>query len=46
MVGVSKATATRDLVELARKGLIEKIGVTGRGTSYKIKGLIKGSKGS
>lgn len=46
MVGVSKATATRDLVELAKKGLIVRIGITGRGTSYKIKGLIKGSKGS
>lgn len=48
MAGVSKATATRDLIELSRKKIIEKIGVTGRGTVYHLKGkgLIKGSKGS
>ena len=46
MCGVSKATATRDFVDLSKKGLIVKVGITGRGTSYKIKGLIKGSKDS
>lgn len=45
MAGVSKATATRDLIELSRKEIIEKTGVTGRGTVYylKVKGIIKGS---
>jgi predicted HTH transcriptional regulator len=48
MAKVSKATATRDLMELSQKGIIEKTGVTGRGTIYHLKGkgLIKGSKGS
>jgi ATP-dependent DNA helicase RecG len=48
MAKVSKATATRDLMELSKKGIIEKTGVTGRGTIYHLKGkgLIKGSKGS
>ena len=41
---VSKATATRDLTELVEKyKLLEKIGETGIGTYYKLKGLKKGS---
>jgi len=35
---VSKPTATRDLEDLTRKSVLEKIGVTGKGTFYKIKG--------
>jgi len=45
MFGVSKPTASRDLDELVRKGVLEKIGTTGKGTHYVFdrKGLIKGS---
>ena len=48
MTKVSKPTATRDFALLSEKQIVEKIGITGRGTSYtlKKKGLIKGSKGS
>ena len=48
MFGVSKPTASRDLDELVRKGVLEKVGTTGKGTHYVFdrKGLIKGSKGS
>ena len=47
-VTVSKPTASRDLDELSKKGVFEKVGTTGRGTHYVqgMKGLIKGSKGS
>lgn len=46
--GVSKATASRHLEALVRKGMLEKIGKTGKGTFYVFnkKGLTKGSKGS
>ena len=46
--GVSKPTATRDLEDMVRKGVLEKIGTTGKGTHYILdrKGLTKGSKGS
>jgi ATP-dependent DNA helicase RecG len=46
--GVSKPTASRDLDDLLRKGILEKIGTTGKGTYYILdrKGLTKGSKGS
>ena len=37
IAGISKPTATRDLAELVRKGIIEKIGITGRGTIYRLK---------
>jgi ATP-dependent DNA helicase RecG len=37
LFGVSEATATRDLKELVKKGIFEKIGVTGKGTYYKLK---------
>jgi len=40
---VSKATATRYLGELEGK-LIEKVGTTGVGTGYVLKGLMKGSR--
>jgi len=45
---VSKATATRHLEALARKGVIQRIGTTGKGTYYELskRGLTKGSKGS
>jgi hypothetical protein len=46
--GVSKPTASRDLEDMVRKGVLEKIGTTGKGTHYIFdrKGLTKGSKGS
>jgi len=44
---VSKPTASRDLDDLARKGVLERFGTTGKGTYYVVssKGLTKGSKG-
>ena len=46
--GVSKPTASRDLEDMVRKGVLERIGTTGKGTYYILsrKGLTKGSKGS
>jgi predicted HTH transcriptional regulator len=46
--GVSKPTATRHLNFLAKKGILQRVGTTGKGTYYILekKGLIKGSKGS
>ena len=46
--GISKPTATRDLEGLRRKGVLVKVGRTGKGTHYvlNLKGLTKGSKGS
>lgn len=46
--GVSKPTASRHLEALVDKGIIQKVGTTGKGTYYalKKKGLINGSKGS
>jgi len=46
--GVSKPTASRHLDLLTKKGILQRIGSTGKGTYYilKKKGLIKGSKGS
>ena len=46
---VSKPTATRDLEDLAAKNIFKRVGITGKGTYYKLKnfnGLTKGSKGS
>lgn len=45
---VSKPTASRHLDLLAGKGVLIKVGTTGKGTYYVLsrKGLIKGSKGS
>jgi len=47
-MGVSKPTASKDLDTLLTKGVLEKIGTTGKGTHYILsrKGLIKGSQGS
>ncbi len=36
--GVSKPTASRELDSLVRKGILERVGVTGRGTYYVLKG--------
>ena len=45
-VTVSKRTAHRDLSELVQKGLLNKVGTTGKGTFYKLsKGAVKGPKG-
>jgi ATP-dependent DNA helicase RecG len=42
----SKRTATRDLDDLVAKGLLEKVGTTGKGVHYRLgKGAIKGPKG-
>lgn len=42
----SKRTASRDLDEMAAKGIVEKVGTTGRGVRYRIgKGAVKGPKG-
>jgi len=45
---VSKPTASRDLEDMVRKGVLVKTGTTGKGTYYAIdrKGLTKGSKDS
>jgi ATP-dependent DNA helicase RecG len=40
--GVSKPTASRELSVLIKKGIIERLGRTGRGTIY----VLKGSNGS
>jgi len=43
---VAKRTASRDLNELMKKGVLEKIGTTGKGVQYRlVKGAIKGPKG-
>lgn len=42
----SKRTASRDLDELMEKGIIEKVGTTGKGVYYHLaKGATKGPKG-
>lgn len=45
---VSKPTASRDLEDMVKKGILRKVGTTGKGTHYVIarKGITKGSKGS
>lgn len=46
LLGVAKRTAHRDLMALVEKGILEKVGITGKGTVYMIrKGAIKGPKG-
>ncbi len=43
---VAKRTASRDLDELITKGIIKKVGTTGKGVYYCLtKGAIKGPKG-
>lgn len=48
MFNVAKPTASRDLEDLFKKKIFQKVGTTGKGTYYTLssKGLIKGSKGS
>jgi predicted HTH transcriptional regulator len=46
LVGAAKRTAHRDLIELTRKGVLQRIGKTGKGTYYVLrKGATKGPKG-
>jgi len=46
LLGVAKRTAHRDLAELVAKGILKKLGTTGKGTSYVLrKGAIKGPNG-
>lgn len=45
MVGISKRQATNDLNDLEKKKVLERIGKTGRGTYYSLRG-IKGAKGA
>jgi len=42
---VSKRTASMDLSELGTKGLLERVGTTGKGTYYRLKEEEKGRKG-
>jgi len=47
---VSRQTATRELSDIAQKGIFKQIGITGKGTFYKLtqtphKGLTNASKG-
>jgi ATP-dependent DNA helicase RecG len=42
LLQVSKRTASDDLAELERRGLFERVGVTGRGTYFRLKGAAKG----
>lgn len=45
-LGVAKRTAHRDLTDLVKKTILEKIGTTGKGTVYVLrKGATKGPKG-
>ena len=47
LLGVAKRTAHRDLMGLVEKGILEKVGTTGKGTIYVLrKGATKGSMGS
>ena len=46
LFGVAKRTAHRDLMDLVKKGILEKTGTTGKGTAYVLrKGATKGPKG-
>jgi ATP-dependent DNA helicase RecG len=46
LVGVSKRTASRDLDNLVQMGILERVGETGKGTRYVLKGSERGPKGS
>jgi hypothetical protein len=48
LTGAIKKTTSRDLDDLTQKGILTKVGVTGRGTYYCLarKGDIKGTKGT
>jgi predicted HTH transcriptional regulator len=41
---LAKRTASKDLEELLEKDIIQKTGITGRGTVYTLKGAIKGTR--
>jgi len=43
LMGVAKRTAHRDLIDLVKKGVLEKIGKTGKGTAYVLR---KGAVGN
>ncbi len=45
LVGVSKRTASRDLEALVQLGLMERVGATGKGTHYVLKGPQRGQRG-
>jgi ATP-dependent DNA helicase RecG len=45
LLQVSKRTASDNLAELERRGLFERVGVTGPGTYYRLKGAAKGQMG-
>jgi predicted HTH transcriptional regulator len=46
LLGVAKRTAHRDLMDLVEKGVLERIGTTGKGTAYVLrKGATKGPNG-
>jgi len=46
LLGVAKRTAHRDLTELVERGILKKLGTTGKGTAYVLrKGAIKGPNG-
>jgi len=45
LFGVSKKTASRDFENLVTKGLIERVGTTGKGTYYILKGSQRGQRG-
>jgi ATP-dependent DNA helicase RecG len=46
LASVAKRTAHRDLFEMLEKGVVDKLGTTGKGVSYRLaKGATKGPKG-
>lgn len=45
LVGVSKRTASRDLNDLVQRGIFERVGGTGKGTYYLLKGPQRGQRG-
>jgi len=46
LVGVAKRTAHRDLTDLVKKGVLERVGTTGKGTTYRLgKRATKGPNG-
>ncbi|WP_322794739.1 helix-turn-helix domain-containing protein [Thermoflexus sp.] len=45
LAGVSKRTASRDLDDLVQRGIFERVGETGKGTYYVLKGPQRGQRG-
>jgi len=45
LVGVSKRTASRDLDNLVQRDMLERVGETGKGTHYVLKGPERGKRG-